>query len=98
MILSNPILIGRALAATEEELGSAKNVGEFVSILFKWGVPVATSLAVAVMIYAGYLYMTSQGNPDTIKSAKDYIIGALVGLALIILAGVILKNVIGVNY
>ena len=98
MIFINPILIGRALAATESELENSKNVGEFVSILFKWGVPVATSLAVAVMIYAGYLYMTSQGNPDTVKSAKDYIIGALIGLALIILAGVILKNVIGVNY
>lgn len=95
-------IISRVLAQddklTEEQLRTAGNVGHYVELLYKWGIVAATSLAVLVVIYAGYLYAMSQGNPDSTKLAKDLIVGALVGLALIILAGVILKNVVGINY
>ncbi|MCL5407150.1 MAG: pilin [Patescibacteria group bacterium] len=93
--------IQKAIAAnpnvpTETDLRNAGKVGDYITLLYKWVLPFAAGLAVLMIIYAGYLYITSQGNPDNIKQAKDYIIGALVGLALIILAGVILKSVIGV--
>lgn len=81
----------------ENTLRDAKDVGEYITLLYRWGIPLCISLAVLVLIYAGYLYATSGGNPDSLKQAKDLIIGALVGLALVILAGVILRNVIGVN-
>ena len=82
---------------TEQEVENAGSIGKLVTILYEWMIPLGTALAVLVIIYAGYLYATSQGNPDSVKTAKDLIIGALVGLALIILAGVILRNVIGVQ-
>lgn len=91
-------LIQPALADTEEELRTAGDVGKYVTLLYQFGIPFGIALGTLVIIYAGYLYATSGGNPDSLKQAKDLIIGALVGLALIILAGVILKNVIGVNY
>ncbi|MFA6493383.1 MAG: hypothetical protein WCV58_04550 [Patescibacteria group bacterium] len=91
-------LIQTALAAdTEKELRTAGTIGNYITILYKWLIPFGAGLAVLMIIYAGYLYITSGGNPDNIKQAKDYIIGALVGLALIILAGIILKNIIGVS-
>lgn len=91
-------IIQKVIAAdTEKDLQNAGNISNYITILYKWVVPFAAGLAVLMIIYSGYLYITSQGNPDNIKQAKDYIIGALVGLALIILAGVILKNVIGVH-
>lgn len=91
--------ISKVMAAdnTEETLRHAGDVGSYITILYKWVLPFCAGLAVLMMIYAGYLYMTSQGNPDNMKQAKDYIISALVGLALIILAGVILRSVIGVK-
>ena len=87
-----------AAAPTEEELRNSPTVGDYVTKLYKFGIPAGMALAGLVMIYAGYIFITSQGNPDGIKQAKDLMIGALTGLALIILAGVILKNVIGVSY
>lgn len=94
------LLIGRAFAQeskiSEDFLeNKTTTVGSLVTELYKWAIPLGTALAVLVMIYAGYIYITSQGNPDSVKTAKDLIIGALVGLALIILAGVIMRNVIG---
>lgn len=84
-------------ADTEKELRNAPNIGVYITKLYEWGIPLCVSLAVLVLIYAGYLYATSGGNPDSLKQAKDLIIGALVGLALVILAGIILRNVIGVQ-
>lgn len=77
----------------EDTLEKSKDVGAYVSTLYVWVLGVGASLGVLIVIYAGYLYTTSQGNPDSLKTAKELIIGVLLGLALIILAGVILKNV-----
>lgn len=91
------LLVTKVYAAgTESELAGSKNIGDYISALYAWVIPTSVALAGLVMIYAGFIYMTSQGNPDSTKQAKDLIIGALVGLGLIILAGVILKNVIGI--
>lgn len=96
-ILSFIQVVSAADPVTEEDLSKAKDIGAYVTLLYQWAIPFGSGLAVLVIIYAGYLYATSGGNPDSLKQAKDLIIGALVGLALIILAGIILKNVIGVN-
>lgn len=90
--------VAAATGTTKEADFRGLNVGEFVTLLYKWGIGVGTALAGLIMIYAGYIYMTTQGSPDGAKTAKDLIVGALLGLALLILAGVILKNVVGLNY
>ena len=91
--------IGTARAAvTEENLREAKDIGDYVTLLYKWGIPLGVALGSLVVIYAGSLYATSGGVPDKMTQAKDLIVGALIGLALIILAGVILSNIIGIKY
>ena len=81
---------------SENDLRNATDVGDFISKLYPWAIGFGVGLASLVMIYAGYIYVTSQGNPDSTKTAKDLIVGALVGLALIILAGMILRSVVGI--
>ncbi len=91
-------IIARAQEVIDEgDLRTAGSVGNYITLLYKWVLGTGTAVAILIVIYAGYLYATSQGNPDSTKTAKDLIIGVLVGLALIILAGVILNNVVGVN-
>jgi type IV secretory pathway VirB2 component (pilin) len=82
--------------AAETEFGPAANLGEFVTKILAWAVPVIGSLAVIMIIVAGYMYMTSQGNPEPIKKAKEIIIGVIAGLALLFLA-TLLFNTIGVG-
>ncbi len=43
-------------------------------------------VAIGYIIFAGFQYMTSSGEPDKTKNAKSTIINALVGLAIAILA------------
>lgn len=82
----------------EDELHRTQTVGAYVTKIYNWGLGIAVSVSALILIFAGYLYATSQGNQDSIKTAKDLIIGVLTGLVVIILAGVILRNIIGIKY
>lgn len=53
-----------------------------VEILLRIG----TIAAVAFVIYGGFLYMTSQGEPDKAASARKTIINAVAGLVISLLA------------
>lgn len=53
-----------------------------VEILLRIGVFVA----IAYVIYGGFMYITSQGEPDKAKGAQQTITNALIGLALSIVA------------
>ena len=52
-------------------------------------------IAVLVIIIAGYFYVTSAGNATNIKRAKDAILGAAIGLIVVIMAFTITQFVIG---
>ncbi|MFH1173455.1 MAG: hypothetical protein V1692_02910 [bacterium] len=43
-------------------------------------------LFLALMVYGGYLWMTARGNEDQIKKAKEIIIAAVTGLAIVLAA------------
>ncbi len=46
-------------------------------------------VAVSIVLYAGYLWMTSRGNEEQISSAKKMLINGVIGLAIIMSAFVI---------
>ena len=43
-------------------------------------------VSVGFIIYGGFVYMTSNGEPDRTKGAKDTILNALIGLVVAIVA------------
>ncbi len=47
---------------------------------------VAGAVAVGFVIYAGFKFVMSQGDPENVKNARNAIINALIGLAIAILA------------
>lgn len=53
-------------------------------------------LATAVIVFAGVIYMTSAGNPKQIEMSKKFILGALSGVAVIVLGKFFLITVVGV--
>jgi len=53
-------------------------------------------VAVAMIIYGGFLYMTSQGKEDQIKKAKNILITAAIGLVIIFSAFAIANYIINV--
>lgn len=51
-------------------------------------------LAVIMLIVGGFRFITSSGNPETIKSAKNTITYALIGLVIVALAQIIVNFVL----
>jgi ABC-type Fe3+ transport system permease subunit len=51
-------------------------------------------LAVIMIIYAGFRYVSSGGSDEAVKSAKNTIIYAIIGLVLVALAQVIVQFVL----
>lgn len=50
---------------------------------------------VIIIIYGGFLYMTAGGDAEKAKKAKDWIVNAVIGLAIILMAYAITSFVIG---
>lgn len=51
-------------------------------------------IAVGLILYAGFLWMTSQGNADKIQRAKMLMVSAVIGLAIVLSAFVIARFII----
>ncbi|NCO05263.1 MAG: hypothetical protein GW939_03930, partial [Candidatus Magasanikbacteria bacterium] len=51
-------------------------------------------IAVVLIVYAGYLYLTANGNEDQISRAKKILINAVIGLAIILSSFAIARFVI----
>lgn len=87
------MLVLKAFAQVNTDFGPANNVTDYVGNIMAWVIPVIGTLAVLMIIFAGYIYMTSQGNPDRINTAKEILVGVIVGVALLFLIRLILSSV-----
>ncbi len=63
---------------------------DYIRVVFKFALEAGVALTVLMIIYGGIIYLTSQGNPSALNSAKDIIIGSLSGLAMLALVVLIL--------
>jgi hypothetical protein len=65
--------------------GGADDVGGLVRVIAQWLFNLAIPIAVIMIIYAGVLFLTAQGNPTQVSKAKDVLKWAVVGLAIILI-------------
>jgi hypothetical protein len=73
---------------------TAFNYCTYVNAIYKFAIKLGIMLVILMIVYAGYLYLFSQGDSTKINNAKDIIIGAILGYLLLLVIGVIL-NFIG---
>lgn len=87
--------IGVGIQGNKEVCGKTGQdlLKNYLMAIWGWGTALISALAVLVIIFGGYRYMTSGGSPDKIESAKNMIVGALSGLLLIIFSYVILNAI-----
>ncbi|PIZ48042.1 hypothetical protein COY29_04345, partial [Candidatus Woesebacteria bacterium CG_4_10_14_0_2_um_filter_39_14] len=64
--------------------------------VLKWAVGIGGGIAFLLIIYAGFMIMTSAGNPERLKAGQELLTSAISGLILLIFSVVILK-IIGVD-
>lgn len=68
-------------------------VGDLASNIISIALPLAGLATVVLLIVAGYKMISSQGNPDKLKDAKEMITNAIIGLVFILLSVSILALV-----
>lgn len=56
----------------------------FLAKLLELVALIAFPIIVLFMVYIGFLFVTSQGNPEKIKEAREYFVWAIVGALLIL--------------
>ena len=71
---------------------------KYINKVFNWSQKAILILATVVITIAGIIYMTSAGNEKQISLSKKYIVGALSGVAVVILGKFFLQYVIGVPW
>jgi hypothetical protein len=84
-------------AAVSSAIGNISTEPQaFVKTVFSIVLGLAGGIALILIIFSGYRFMTSGGNPEAVKGATEQLVSAIVGLLFIILSFVILQ-VIGVD-
>ena len=72
---------------------SGFNVDSFVSKMLTFLIVVTVVLAVAMIIWAGFLYVTSSGDEGKIKKAQQIITYTVIGIAVALIAGFVITLV-----
>jgi hypothetical protein len=74
----------------------ACDVNSFIILIVKWIISIMGMVAVAMVVYGGFLYMTSGVNEKNTAKGKSIIFNAMIGLAIVLLAYVIVAVVTSV--
>jgi hypothetical protein len=85
---TKPITIGVKI----EGVGEVKDVAEYIALIYKYAVGIGAILATVMILWGGIVYLTAGGAPEKIKSAKDYISNALIGLVLLYTSYLLLQT------
>ncbi len=72
------------------------NINSFVIGFLGFAAGVGGGITFLLIVAAGFTYMTSQGNPEKIQSAREIMTNAIAGLLLILFSAVIMR-IIGVD-
>jgi hypothetical protein len=66
---------------------------EYVKYLFNLAIIIAGLIAFASLVYGGFSYLTSAGNPTAIGDAKDRITSGILGLIILLASFIILTTI-----
>ena len=69
------------------------NIGQFIRYLYEWGIALGGIATFISFVIAGFQYITSVGNPQSMNDAIDRIKSALFGLVMLLSAVVLLNTI-----
>jgi hypothetical protein len=79
-------------SAVDTALGMmSTNPSGFIQTIYTLLLSVSGGIALLLIIYSGYQLMTSRGNPEQVKAARERLTSAFVGLLFLIFSLVILE-------
>ena len=66
-------------------LGSGSTFTTLIQGVIDWAIDIGILIAVVMIIWSGFLFMTSEGNEDKVTKAKKSLTWALVGLLILLI-------------
>jgi ABC-type Fe3+ transport system permease subunit len=75
----------------QPQIQNLSDIWLIVAAIIEIALRIAAIVAVVFIIYGGCSYTTSQGDPDGTKSARNTLVNALIGLAVAVMAAVIVS-------
>jgi hypothetical protein len=79
------------IGVNDPVLSSDKLIENVLNTTYIW----AGIICVLIIIIAGFFFVTGSGTPATVKRAKDAILGAVIGLVVVIVAFTVTQFVLG---
>lgn len=73
-----------------------ENVGQLVSRVLQFILPLSGIVLLFVLIWGGYDFMMSQGNPEKVKGAQAKITTGLIGFGLLIFSYLIVRLIVAI--
>ncbi|MCC7571966.1 MAG: hypothetical protein KO464_01085 [Candidatus Methanofastidiosum sp.] len=70
----------------ENPLGDSSDIFDIIDRVLSFLLWAAITMGVFVIMWAGYIYMTSQGKPEKAAMAGRVIFNVLIGIAIILLS------------
>lgn len=74
-----------------------EDVRDMTVTIVKYLITFLGIIAVIIILYGGFIWMTAAGNDDRVKKAKDIIIAGIIGLIIVISAFAIVTFVISMT-
>ena len=68
----------------------------FLADILRWASGIGGGIAFLLILYAGFMIMTSAGNPERLKAGQEILTSAISGLILLIFS-VFVLNFIGID-
>jgi hypothetical protein len=68
----------------------------FIGFILRWAIGIGGGIAFLLILYAGFMIMSSSGNPERLKAGQELLTSAIAGLIMLIFSVFILR-VIGVD-
>lgn len=75
------------------DLTASSTLTNLIQYLYEWGIALGGLAAFIALLIAGFLYLTSVGDPTKMADARGRIIWALAGLVLLLAAWIVLNTI-----
>jgi hypothetical protein len=72
------------------------STNEFIAFILRWAIGIGGGIAFLLILYAGFMIMSSSGNPERLKAGQELMTSAIAGLIMLIFSVFILR-VIGID-
>ncbi len=100
-VLAQNAIIVEPLTSVGVETGSQTGIGPFINKLYQYGVGIGAILAVLIIMYGGFRYMTSEAVGEKNAGREDIqraVLGLLLILSPVIVFGVINRDILELDF